>query len=170
MKMRVATVLSAMWLASCGGEEPARDGSSYSIKVEGDAQAALVSPKDFGRFTREKHEGAPLSYVLWFGSRENNFVVSVIFNQTEPPESGSYALTTSLAKDKPVAGMVLDNRQKKRSFVTETEAGALEIARSANNTYSGSFKFTAAESGPGKPTGKVNVEGKFKDVPLRGLP
>jgi hypothetical protein len=166
----MAILFSVLWLAACGREEPARDGSRYSIKVAGDAQATLVSPKDHGRFTREKHGGAAVSYVLWFGSRENDFIVSAIFNQPEPPESGSYALTSALSKDKPVSGMVLDKRQKSRSFVTEAGAGTVEITRGANNTYSGSFRFAAAESGPGKPGGKVSVEGKFKDVPLRGLP
>lgn len=170
IKRAAPAFLLVLCLAACGGEEPARDGSSYSIRVEGDAQATLVSPKDFGRFTLEKHSNAPVSYVLWFGSRENNFVVTVIFNQPEPPESDSYPLTTALAKDKPVAGMVLDKRQKSRSFVTEAGAGTVEVARSANNTYSGTFKFTATESRPGKPAGKVSVEGKFRDVPLRGLP
>jgi hypothetical protein len=108
--------------------------------------------------------------VLWFGSRENNFVATVIFNQSGPPEPGSYALTSSLAKDRPVAGMVLDNRKKSRMFVTEAGAGTVELTQSASNSYSGTFRFTAAESGPGKPGGKVSVDGKFRDVPLRGMP
>jgi len=169
MVFRMMCLLLLILIAACGGDQPAAtnnssssgSGETFTVDISGDMTITLSPEGATAQFAEEALDESLNSYVLWFGTEEET-AVSLIFYDTEPPQPGTYTISTGFTEGT-VSGLVVGRNSEDDLLTFAPQSGTVTLD-SAGETYSGSFEFTAQGGVMGSGDQEVSVTGTFSSI------